>query len=78
MQAGKHKATLYLDPRCFLCRWFAPGIKRWFARRGLSLEIVKLTPGVAPHIKQTPALTVGNTTLVGSGILDALRQATRR
>lgn len=67
------QAVLYVSRFCVLCKVLAPGIRRWFGRRGLAVEVRRAPAGVP-----TPALVVGDVALVGAGILRALRATERR
>lgn len=44
------RATLYISPHCFLCKWVEPAVQAWFARRGLDLAVFKLRNGVATQV----------------------------
>lgn len=85
-------AILYLDPKCIFCRFVEPGIRRFFRRRGLDLQVFKLDgqglvrdvrgnllgyDSRAQRIPALPALVVGDLIITGSGILRVLRGATK-
>lgn len=80
-------ARLYVSPRCFLCALLEPRLRRWLDRRGWRLEVFKLhadgravqvngprmeAAGAVPGV---PALVIGHLTLVGFGLLKALKRA---
>lgn len=70
-------ARLYVSHRCLLCGFVAPFVRRWFGRRGIALEVVKLHPWEVAPVPAVPALVVGNVTLVGFGVLRVLRATGR-
>jgi hypothetical protein len=77
---------LYISPKCIFCRILEPGVRFVFEVAGRTLEVYKLgRDGIARQVngnKQeqagwvpaVPALSIGNVTLIGFGMLRFLRQ----